>query len=230
MSTNFMTVLEGIVMKLTIEEFSKYFKMSKEMIHSKIKAKKLKHTIQNNKTYIIVEKLPSDLKTKTVTKPQPPATKTKPTVGMIISLYQKENKQLKEKIIELEAKIDKLIDDKEQMLRDEIKKIETLYAKKDEQLKSIVELLNTKFATQTQEMQIMDVGKLSHVNKIQEEQENSIVELKEYLKHLDLQTYEKKEIKKRFSKAYGEDIRILKDNGKIYLNLKKYDYSDLLKN
>jgi cell division protein FtsB len=204
--------------------------MSKEMIHSKIKAKKLKYTIQNNKTYIVVEKLPSDLKTKSTTKPQPPATKTKPTVGMIISLYQKENKQLKEKIVELEAKIDKLIDDKEQMLRDEIKKIETLYAKKDEQLKSIVELLNAKFTTQTQEMQVMDVQKLSHIDEIQEEQESNIVELKEYLKHLDLQTHEKKEIKKRFSKAYGEDIRILKDNGKIYLNLKKYDYSDLLKN
>ncbi|MDQ7067165.1 MAG: hypothetical protein Q9M40_03725 [Sulfurimonas sp.] len=66
-----------------------------------------------------------------------------------MGLYQKENQQLKEKILQLETKIDKLIDDKEQMLRDEMAKIEQVYSSKDEQLKSILELINAKLQAQT---------------------------------------------------------------------------------
>ena len=147
---------------------------------------------------------------------------------MVLSLYQKENQQLKDKIVQLEAKIDKLIDDKEQMLRDEINKIEKVYSTKDEQLKQVLELLSTKLLSQKVDT-VHEVEPIEQTQKVIDvEDENKIIELKEYLKTLDLESYQKKIIKKRFLAAYGKDIRIIKQNGKLYLDFSKYDYSDLL--
>jgi hypothetical protein len=201
--------------KLTIDEYAKQYKISKNMIHAKLKAKELDYNVEDGTLYILVNTQASQ-KNK--------LTKAKPTVAMVIALYQKENQQLKEKIIQLEAKIDKLIDDKEQMLREEMQKIEKVYQTKDEQLKTILELMQAKQASQ-EHATIHDV--LPTMPKSQE-QEN-IIELKQYLKTLNLTTQEKKTIKKRFLNAYGEDIRLIKkDDGKIYLNFSKYDYSDFL--
>ena len=222
-------------MRLTLDEYSKHFKMSKEMIHSKLRAKKLNYIIENGVTYIIVtrkslepkhhEEIEEDQKNAQ----KPATTKPKTTVAMVLSLYQKENQQLKEKIIQLEAKIDKLIDDKEQMLRDEMNKIEKVYSAKDEQLKTILELVNTKLLSQ-QNSTVHEAEPIEQKNKDAKDVEliDEIVELKEYLKTLDLEPYQRKIIKKRFLAVYNSDVRIIKQNGKLYLNFSKYDYSDLL--
>ncbi|MEJ2414111.1 MAG: hypothetical protein P8Y22_02365 [Sulfurimonas sp.] len=139
-------------------------------------------------------------------------------------MYQKENQQLKQKISQLEEKIDRLIDDKEQMLRDEMGRIEQVYSKKDEQLKNILELINTKLTLEKENATIHDVEAIAQ----QPKQQNRLIELKEYLKNLEIESAQRKVIKKRFLSAYGSDIRVIKQNGKIYLNLSKYDYSDLL--
>jgi len=224
-------------MRLTLDEYSKHFKMSKEMIHSKLRAKKLNYIIENGITYIIVtrsslekekrqeihkEQKASPKQTKEVVQKSKPKT----TVAMILGLYQKENHQLKEKIVQLEAKIDKLIDDKEQMLRDEMTKIEQVYTTKDEQLKNILELVNTKLLAE-KENTIHDVDTIT-VEEEDKETKGEILELKKYLKTLDLENYQQKIIKKRFLAVYGKDIRVIKQNGKIYLDFSKYDYSDLL--
>ena len=219
-------------MRLTIDEYSKHFKMSKEMLNSKLRAKKLNYIIENGTTYIIVTRSSLDSekrseihqeKTKEIAINRP-----KTTVAMVLSLYQKENQQLKEKIVQLENKIDKLIDDKEQMLRDEMSKIEQVYSTKDEQLKNILELINAQIQTQTSNT-IHEVETLDKQNKIPENKEKTqIVELKEYLKTLDLENYQKKVIKKRFIAVYDGDVRVIKQNGKIFLDFSKYDYSDLL--
>lgn len=224
-------------MRLTLEEYAKHFKMSKEMISSKLRAKKLNYIIENGTTYIIVtrsslepqkreeihlEKKERQAQQKTQTNlPNPPA-KPKTTVSMVISLYQRENQQLKEKIAQLEEKIDRLIDDKEQMLRDEMSRIEQVYSKKDEQLKNILELINTKLTLEKENATVHEVEAIATPKQAQ------IIELKEYLKNLDLESEQRKLIKKRFLSVYGSDIRVIKQNGKIYLNLSKYDYSDLL--
>jgi len=224
-------------MRLTLDEYSKHFKMSKEMIHSKLRAKKLNYIIENGITYIIVtrsslekekrQEIHKEQKTATKqTKGVSQTSKPKTTVAMILGLYQKENQQLKEKIVQLEAKIDKLIDDKEQMLRDEMTKIEQVYTTKDEQLKNILELVNTKLLTE-RENTIHDVDTIS-IEEEDKETKGEILELKKYLKTLDLENYQQKIIKKRFSAVYGKDIRVIKQNGKIYLDFSKYDYSDLL--
>ena len=222
-------------MRLTLDEYSKHFKMSKEMINSKLRTKKLNYIIEDGITYIIVtnSSLKSDKRQEIhqaqkqkIQKPQkvediPVVHKPKTTVAMVLSLYQKENQQLKEKIVQLEAKIDKLIDDKEQMLRDEMSKIEEVYSAKDEQLKNILELINAKLINESNKDTIHDVQTVESI-------ETQIVELKSYLKGMGLESYQKKIIKKRFFAVYGKDIRVIKQNGKFYLDFSKYDYSDLL--
>jgi len=220
-------------MRLTLDEYSKHFKMSKEMLHSKLRAKKLNYIIENGTTYIIVTRssLDSEKRTKIHQEKSKKVAVEKPktTVAMVLSLYQKENQQLKKKIVQLEDKIDKLIDDKEQMLRDEMSKIEQVYSTKDEQLKNILELINAQIQTQALDT-IHEVETLDKQESIPKKKKaDQIVELKEYLKTLDLQSYQKKVIKKRFIAVYDRDIRVIKQNGKIFLDFSKYDYSDLLK-
>jgi len=210
-------------MKLTIDEYSTRFKMSKEMINSKLRTKKLSYIVEDSIIYIIVNKAPQELDSKTKTSVLAPA-KQKTTVAMVLSLYQRENKQLKDKIVQLETKIDKLIDDKEQMLRQEMQKIEQVYNTKDEQIKNIIELMNAKLLSENSHT----VHEVETVQALNIQEKSKIIELKDYLKTLELEPYQKKVVKKRFLAAYGSDIRILKQNGKLYLNFSKYDYSDLL--
>ncbi|MBU1927634.1 hypothetical protein KKG77_01400 [bacterium] len=235
-------------MRLTIDQYSQHFKMSKEMIQSKLRAKKLNYIIENSQTYIIVTQdamksaqSPEAQETKTLTnvpeqtQPKHAVAKPKATVGAVLSLYQRENRHLKDKILKLEDKIDQLIADKEKMLRDERDKIEQLYNTKDEQLKNILELINKKMMLENSryetihEVESIEEAKETKTEPSEPEHEKTFVELKEYLKCLDIKSYQKKNIKKRFLDAYHSDIRIIQRNGKLFLDLARYDYTDLLK-
>lgn len=227
-------------MRLTIDEYATYFKMSKEMVQSKLKAKKLNYIIENSMTYIIVTKKSVDQEKHQEIQESiavQPTLKLKPTVATVLGLYQRENKQLKEKIVELETKIDKLINDKEQMLRDERDKIEKLYTLKDTQLKDILELINKKITLESQKYNMpsiehtLDEGfEDIHIEQSDEVENKStkLVELSSYLKSLELKSYERKVVKKRFLKACNNDVRIIEQNGRIYLDFSRYDYTDLL--
>ncbi len=220
-------------MRLTIDEYSKYFKMSKEMIHSKLRSNKLNYITENGETFIIIsEESPVAQKLRQMQEKNKPAeqkstpnspSKPKITVATLIELYKRENRALKERIKELEAKIDRLIDDKEQMLREERERIEKVYAAKDEQLKTILELINAKL-----QMEQKNFGLATHEIEAIPTASSQRIELKEYLKSLDLEPQQRKLIKKRFQAVKGTDIRVQEQNGKIYLDFGKYDYSDLL--
>ncbi|MDQ1244725.1 MAG: hypothetical protein QG565_1065 [Campylobacterota bacterium] len=223
-------------MRLTIDEYCKYFKMSKEMINSKIKAKKLNYIIEDGNTYIIVtrsslerDKREEIHQEKIMTpKENTQVAKPKTTVATVIALYQRENSFLKSKISQLEAKIDKLIDDKEQMLRDEIEKIERIYSTKDAQLKSILELIDKKMRLERAGAAIHEIESFNHQNEPEFEETQELVELKNYLRSLNIKSYQRKTIKKRFLDAYDNDSRVIHKDGKLYLDFSKYDYSDLL--
>ena len=226
-------------MRFTIDEYSKEFKMSKELVQSRLKSKKLNYIIEDGVTYIIVsrrkldEDKRQDLHEKRVEQKQREATlkpKPKTTAATVISLYQKENAHLKQKIKELESKIDKLIDDKERMLIQERERIESVYAAKDEQLKTILDLINTKLLLTQESSMVHDVQPSEPQSEDKEadiELNSKIIDLKSYLKQLNLSSDEKKIIKKRFAKAYGNDVRVLAQNGQIFLDFSQYDYSDL---
>lgn len=232
-------------MRFSIDEYSQHFKMSKEMIHSRLRSKKLNYIIENGETFIIVprrlideEKKETIKEARTESTPKQPAPKPKTTVGTIIALYQKENHQLKIRIKELEAKIDKLIDDKEQMLRDERDRITAVYENKDQQLKNVLELINSKMQLQQSHNQLVDVEVSADEeieasletpkNKTKKNANNQFVSLRDHLKVLELKSSVRKLIKKRFAYSYGHDVRIIQQNGDFFLDFSKYDYSDLL--
>jgi hypothetical protein len=226
-------------MRFTIDEYSKRFKMSKEMVHSRLRSKRLNYIIEDGTTYIIVprsslnEPQLKSIDAEAEPDPQPPmAEAAKPasnklTVSTIIALYQKENRQLKEKIVQLESKIDRLIADKEQMLRDERDRIEQVYSNKDEQLKTILELVNTKLML-SEKPAVHDVDVSDDDSIDATYQHSDFVELRHYLKSLDLKSSVRKAIRHRFAEAFGKDIRIIQQNGQFFLDFSKYDYSDLL--
>jgi preprotein translocase subunit SecD len=223
-------------MRFTIEEYSKQFKMSKELINSKLRSKKLNYVIEDGETFIVIsqssmdeEKIEEIQQQKREQEKQINIATQKMTVGTILSLYKRENDHLKQKIRKLENKIDSLIADKENMLREERDKIEQVYSTKDEHLKNILELINKQLMLEQKAATVHEVT-LSNLEEMQQEKENlSHIDLKSYLKTLDLQSYQRKIIKKRFFDALDHDVRIIQQNGKLYLDFAKYDYSDLLK-
>ena len=203
------------------------------MLSSRIKAKKLNYVVEGETVYIVVDDTVelSQPNIKKIEEPQLSTLKPKVTVATVISLYEKENRFLKDKIVQLEAKIDKLIDDKEQLLIAERDRIEQIYSSKDEQLKNILELVNKKIKLQRDEMESNKVDNFNFNNEttlIEESAKEELVELKEYLKSLDLKQFQRKAVKKRFLDVYDSDVRIIQKNGKLYLDLQKYDYGDLL--
>lgn len=223
-------------MRLTADEYCKHFKMSKEMLNSKLRAKKLNYIIENGATYVIVTRSSLDKDKRIEIHEEKKATmqqsntvlKSKTTVATVLALYQSQNSALKNKIVQLEAKIDKLIDDKLQMLRDERDKIEKVYSSKDEQLKNILELINSKMELEREQSTVHEVESFNIKNEAEIIYDSDIIELKKYLKSLGISSSERKIIKKRFLDIYDSDARIIKKNGKLYLDFSKYDYSDLL--
>ena len=220
-------------MRFSIDEYAKTFKMSKEMIHNKLKSKRLNYIIEGGVTYIIVprsalsEEKQRDINSSqnTTTSSTPPSTAAKTSVGMIIALYQKENSHLKLKVKELEAKIDSLVHDKEQMLIAERNRIEEIYTNKDEQLKNILEVLSTKLML-SQNSTIHDVDATTS-NTIPFST-SGLIELKRYLKFIGIGSEGRKAVRSRFSDRYGSDVRIIQKEGEFYVDLSKYDYTDLL--
>lgn len=214
-------------MQLTIDEYSRRFKMSKEMVHAKLRAGRLPHTVVDGTTLIEVEQMSSGHATP---KPQAPRPTT---AGAVIMMYQKENAQLKEKILQLEEKIDRLIYDKEQMLREERDRIELIYASRDEQLKAFLELVNTKLVQENQKLSSASAHAKDPVPpaEIHPPAQSAATGPSELFSYLDTHHYtgtEKKIVKKRFAQAYGSDIRVMQKNGQFILDFSRYDYTDLL--
>jgi len=219
-------------MRFSIDEYAKTFKMSKEMIHNKLKSKRLNYIIEGGVTYIIVprsalsEEKQRDIQSAQNVPSNAPSPTTKTSVGMIIALYQKENNHLKLKVKELEVKIDSLVNDKEQMLIAERNRIEEIYTSKDEQLKNILEVLSTKLML-SQNSTIHDVDATESTNPIPFST-NGLIELKRYLKFIGIGSEGRKAVRSRFSARYGSDVRIIQKEGEFYVDLSKYDYTDLL--
>ncbi len=203
------------------------------MLHSKIRAKRLDSIVEDGEIFIVLEE-PNEQKIEAQERQEPknqPLAKAKVSVATVLALFQKENNYLKNRIVQLESKIDKLIDDKEQMLRDERDKLEQIYTNKDEQLKNILTLVNKKMHLEEQRTFAHEAPNMANAEQHKEAQlvsRPTFVELKEYLRSLNLRSIERKTIKRRFLNAYDNDARVIHKDGKLYLDLAKYDYSDLL--
>lgn len=218
-------------MRFTIEEYANAYSISTEMVQSRLRRNRLNYIIEEGTTYVVVPKHQVPFREDDVSsaKEHLPEQK-KTTAATVIGLYQKENHYLKRKIEELEAKVDRLVNDKEQLLKDERSRIEKVYSDKDAQLKSILELINIKLlqenASSSHEHTATEVAIEGQLEGAKEQEP---VELKQYLRSLDLKSSQRKSIKRRFAEAFGSDSRILLQNGLFYLDFDRYDYTDLLK-
>jgi len=208
--------LQRIEVKLSINEYAKEFGMPIATIHAKLRAKELDYNIENGFVYI------------NVASNQIPKPKT--SSNTLIAFYQKENHQLKSRIQMLEEKIDRLISDKESMLREERERIEHLYQSKDEQLKTVLELINTKLQLAqpiTQQPSYHET--FEDLNDVEVTSNHSErISLRKYLKNMGLDSEERRKIKRRFASAFGSDTRIFQKQGEFFLDFSKHDYSDLL--
>jgi len=154
----------------------------------------------------------------------------------IVTKLEIDNKELKEKN-------ETLVQEKTQLLIDERDRIQNIYKEKDEQLKKVLELINTKLLekSQTNLAEIIvdteEVIKKTSDEDVEEaniededipENLEELVELGEYLLYFGIPLIDRVKIKYRFSELYGKEKRIIKYNRDFYLNFDKYDYRDIL--
>jgi len=212
-------------MRFTVEEYSQAFSISPEMVQSRLRRNRLNYIVENETTYIVVPRHQVPERKEETT-----GTQKKTTVATVINLYQKENHYLKLKIKELEEKVDRLVSEKEQLLKDERERIEKVYTDKDTQLKTILELINTKLLQENASSEItLDDTNIAIEAKVESNRPEQAQELKQYLRSLGMKSGQRKIIKRRFAEAFGTDSRILLKNGLFYLDFERFDYSDLLK-
>lgn len=191
-------------MRLTIDEYAQRFQMSRAMVHAKLHAGRLEYVIENGTTRIVVG-----------------SEEAVAVNAALVALYRhcrEENLRLRDKIERLETRIDGLIADKERMLAEERDRIEKIYRERDEQFKKLVELAKTEPAPSGDKTAAHAVpATLPH-----------ILTLDAYFELREIAQEQAVTIRRRFARAYGNDIRILQQNGEFLLDFDRFDYSDLL--
>ena len=209
--------------KMTVAEASEYFKVSKEAIHNRIRRGTLDCVIEHGTKFVVVGEVKST----------PQATNS--GNDKYYSYIEKENADLKAKVSELEGETKSLRKQREQMLIEEKVKIEQVYKERDAQLKSVLQVVASKFLTHQnmeaviEEAVTAEVADDDDVIDVIDEKSDEVVSLKQFLK---LKMYSKKKrskIKSRFEKKMFDDERILVKKGKVYLKPNHFDYGDLIK-
>ena len=211
--------------KMTVAEASEYFKVSKEAIHNRIRRGTLDCVIEHGTKYVVVGEVKNE------------PIQTNAGNDKYYSYIEQENAVLKAKISELEGETRSLREQREQMLIEEKVKIEQIYKERDIQLKSVLQVVASKFLTHQNMEDVIEEAVAAEEEPSEEvddvidvvEEKDDFVSLKQFLK---LKMYSKKKrakIKARFEKYAFDDERILLKGGKIYLTPNHYDYSDLIK-
>jgi excisionase family DNA binding protein len=205
---------------LTIEEAAKYFGISKEAIHNRIRRGTLKFKLQNGVK--LVEINPSSIKTK-------PKNSSTNYEKKYYDFLEEQNQELLKKIQKLEDETKSLREQKEMMLIREREKIEQIYKEKDEQLKNILNAISSKFLLEAKPLEedisqdLVDV----EIQEVSYEQEDNLISLKKYLKRLKLNEKKVKKVKKKIEKIAKKDDRFTIKDKKIYL-YKDKNYDDII--
>ncbi len=196
--------------KMTVAEAAAHFNVSKEAIHNRIRRGSIDCIIENGVKYVVTGE---------------EATSSSKQESRYYTYIEEENARLKQRIDSLEHETTKLRDQREQMLIEERQKIETIYKERDEQLKSVLQVVATKFLSHMNVDAVIDDAVTAEVL---EEEPLNLVSLKDFLKLKHYKSKKKAKLKKRFKSVAKVDSRIVVKKGKLYLDPQKYDYSDLL--
>ncbi|MBE0498042.1 MAG: DNA-binding protein [Campylobacterales bacterium] len=197
--------------KLSVAQAAEKFNVSKEAIHNRIRRGSLDCVIEHGVKHVLIDE-----------QAQP---KEEPQESKYYAYIEDENISLKEKIKELEKLNSTLRNQKEMMLIEEKKKIEQIYKERDEQLKQLLNTITSKFLPHLEQRfvdekvdDVVDVEALS----------SEPIRLKRFLKLKDYKSAKNQRIKNRFKRLVGQDERVVRKEGKIYVDPVKYDYRDLL--
>jgi predicted DNA binding protein len=174
--------------KMSIEEAAKYFGISKEAIHNRIRRSTLQSVIENGVKMVIID---SNLKSSKKNTPKQNAYMDKYS-----SYLEEENKELKAKIQKLEQETYALREQKERLLVEERKRIEQIYKEKDEQLKNILNAISSKFLLEAKPINEEEELFEAEIEEKPRKEKKHIF-YKEFLKNLDLSKKKKQKIKKQ---------------------------------
>lgn len=219
------------MVSMTIMDAAEYLGVSKEAIHNRVRRGSMVVAIIDGVKYVGVNtalKSTGTLKTKKVSVRNP---SSKAAEDRYYKLLEEQNVQLQSKVEKLEGETRTLRDQKEEMLIQERIKIEKVYKDKDEQLKNILNTISSQFMLQAPvakeehlDAEIEEVGKVEEIK-----QKGRLISLKKYLKKYKYSEKKQEKIKARFIKKSENDNRIIMLEKKVYLDILKYDYSDLMK-
>ena len=206
--------------KMSIADAATKLGVSKEAIHNRIRRGSLQSVVEDGIKYVLITK-----SSQTTSKTNTRRNAVVHTDAKYYKFLEEQNQTLQTKVEKLEGETKTLRDQKEQMLISEREKIEQIYKDKDEQLKNILNTISSKFL-----LNAPDEEELVEVEiEPQAQEEGAPISLKSYLKNNNISKKKSLKIKERFKKVAKSDSRIIRVGKKYYINLTKYDYSDLLK-
>jgi len=209
--------------KMSVAQAAEFFGVSKEAVHNRIRRGSIKSVIENGIKMVMVDD-------KKVQKPtMKRAQNTVSNDERYYKLLETQNTRLQERVEKLENETRTLRDQKEQMLVEERKKIESIYKEKDEQLKNILQTISSKFMLNAPLVDVENEEALEAEIAHDEEIVSEVISLKKYLKTLEYSEKKIKKIKKRFKENAKNDERIILVGKKYYLDNAKYDYNDLIR-
>ena len=200
--------------KLSVAEAAERFKVSKEAIHNRIRRGSLDCVIEHGMKYVLIDEPSKKDKTE------------EPINDKYHTYIEEENNALKDKIKDLESQNFRLRDQKEAMLIAQKNDIEQVYKDRDEQLKQVLQTITTKFLPQQDNNTTTEVDNEEYVDV--EELKAEPIRLKEFLKLKAYKPAKRERIKNRFKRLIGQEERVFKHKGKIYIDPSRYNYKDLI--
>ncbi len=212
--------------KMTIAQAAEHFKVSKEAIHNRIRRGSLESVMENGVKYVNITQAKTTARTHSDQR--------------YYDYIEEENARLKERVNRLENETTSLRDKREAALIAEREKIEQIYKERDEQLRSVLHVVASKFLTAQNMSQVIDdavnendasedAEVIMEVPIKVKQDEKNLVSLKEFLKLKKYSKKKAKKVKERFEKkALKQDERISVKKDKIFLRPSVFDYSDLL--
>ena len=212
--------------KLSISDAAEQLGISREAIHNRIRRGSLQSVVEGGIKLVM---LGDDDKTQTASRKTDSKKSLNHTDERYYKFLEDQNIKLQQKVETLEGETRTLRDQKEKMLIEERIKIEQIYKEKDEQLKNIINAISSKFILSTpQNKEELFEAEIEEKSSEEPLENRRLMSLNKYLKSRDFSKKKISKIKEKFKEYSKDDSRIIAIGKKLYIDLQKYDYSDLM--
>ena len=212
--------------KLSISDAAEQLGISREAIHNRIRRGSLQSVVEDGIKLVM---LGDDDKIQAVLRKTDSKKSLNHTDERYYKFLEDQNIKLQQKVETLEGETRTLRDQKEKMLIEERIKIEQIYKEKDEQLKSIINAISSKFILSTpQNKEELFEAEIEEKSSEEPLENRRLMSLNKYLKSRDFSKKKISKIKEKFKEYSKDDSRIIAIGKKLYIDLQKYDYSDLM--